>query len=359
MQAVILKCKPRSQFHFGTIALDENTSLDNTTEYLHSDTLFSAIINTIAKIYPQDTETWVKKFEQGSIQISSGYYCLELDEQWVYFLPKPVVCDLMPTKDAKKTRKIVFVSKAIWEQGIEPEEWITEKCVILQSKFVMLRSELDEKLKELKKLYHVVSIPKVFAHHLDQEDSLYYQTNVQMADLDPMTNLDLSEFGESYKVHFYFWVKHQLEEDDRKRFQAVLRVMAEYGVGGERSVGCGQFEEVLFPTVEIKLNQEAQQNCLLSLGIPGDKELEEFAYYKVLTRGGRATGRKISDDKLEKLKRVKMIVEGAVVKSEVLGKIVDLSPFEHEGVPYKRNGSCFLSPLHPNFKAPNIHEKGQ
>ncbi|PIW70091.1 MAG: hypothetical protein COW08_03670, partial [Ignavibacteriales bacterium CG12_big_fil_rev_8_21_14_0_65_30_8] len=53
------------------------------------------------------------------------------------------------------------------------------------------------------------------------------------------------------------------------------------------------------------------------------------------------------DIKRYRKKQVRMIAEGAIVKSKVDGRLVDVSPanvdtFEHK---FYRNGKCFLLPI--------------
>ena len=94
MNAVILKCKPFSAFHFGQVAVDADTSLNDTSEFLHSDTLFSAIINLAARVYPSEVNTLLALFGHNDVlpkvRLSSGFYCLQKGESFLYFLPKPL-----------------------------------------------------------------------------------------------------------------------------------------------------------------------------------------------------------------------------------------------------------------------------
>ncbi|WP_299453041.1 type III-A CRISPR-associated RAMP protein Csm4 [uncultured Microscilla sp.] len=349
MQAVILKCTPNAQFHFGQLAIDENTSLDDTSEYLHSDTLFSAIINIAARVYPQQTDDLVQHFETGNLGVSSGFYCLETAPgQYVYFLPKPLSCQAFRLGNEnqdkfKKLKKVKYVSKKVWEEGITPDRWQTE-CVFLQKKFVLHPSELPEDLRaeapEIR-IFDKESLPKVKVHTAVQEDNLYMQTNIQIQDNE---QLNLTP-----KVHFYFLLKTDSPDADyHKQLKTILRFLADAGIGGERSAGLGQLESIEFQDFALQVTTpNAWSN--LSLTIPqSENEAARLKYYELVSRGGRATGRKLKDGTLEKLLGVRMVKEGAVLQEPIAGHTVSIAP-KNTPYPYLRYGQCFALQLHSNF----------
>jgi CRISPR/Cas system CSM-associated protein Csm4 (group 5 of RAMP superfamily) len=75
--AFILRCKPHAQFHFGKVALDEDTSLDDTSLIMHSDTFFSGLVNVHQRVFGTEaTDAFVGEFrEKENITISSAFYC--------------------------------------------------------------------------------------------------------------------------------------------------------------------------------------------------------------------------------------------------------------------------------------------
>lgn len=349
MQAVILKCKPNAQFHFGQIAIDENTSLDDTSEYLHSDTLFSAIINTAAKVYPQSVNNLIERFEKGDLAISSGFYCVEIEAgQYVYFLPKPLSCNALKLDNGsrdkfKKLKKVKYISKKVWEEGITPNRWEKE-CVFLQKKFVLHPNELPESLRtEVQdiRIFDKHSLPKVKVHTAMQEDNLYIQTNIQIQD-----NYLLNPTPE---VHFYFLLKtHNPEADYYKQLKTVIRFLADMGIGGERSAGLGQLEGVSFQDFSLNIPTSGAWSNL-SLTIPqSEDESSQLTCYELVSRGGRATGRKVAQDQLERLRQVRMVKEGGVLQSSIDGRTMSIAPTTTD-TPYLRYGQCFALPLHSNF----------
>ncbi|MEL7221923.1 MAG: hypothetical protein AAGJ93_11430, partial [Bacteroidota bacterium] len=74
MQAIILKCPRGARFHFGNVAMDENTSLDDTAIYPHSDTLFSAIISTAFLLAPEKAPELIEAFSASKVIHSSAFF---------------------------------------------------------------------------------------------------------------------------------------------------------------------------------------------------------------------------------------------------------------------------------------------
>ena len=367
MQNIILKCKPNAQFHFGRITLGEDaTNLDDTSDYLHSDTLFSALINTAAMLYDEGkVNEFVKSFENGDLIISSAFYCLEIGSKWIYFLPKPVTCNILELPESehkfhKKYKKVAFISQTVWQKGIEPKDWNTE-CIFIQDRFLIHKDELQQyRTEEVERLriFSKISLPKVKVHTQDPNNRLYNQTNISIADNKP---LKMDKESVIPKVHLYFLMKAKDESSTYyKRLKLILEILADTGIGGERSVGCGKLEGVEVKENDFTIEEEENKNgfAAISLVIP-NKEKEEFTqvrYYDLITRGGRVTGimlpkkdKKGNDtEELERLCRIKMLKEGAILESEIIGTVGEISPKTNKNS-FLRNGLCFSLPLHKNY----------
>lgn len=344
MQAVILKCRPGAQFHFGRIALDVDTSLDDTSVAPHSDTLFSSLVVSVSKAFPDEVERFVGFFQKGEARISSGFFCLELDGDFCYFLPKPAHYNLLDSDDPKALRRTAFISSQAWLEGWRPKDW-KEKAFMLQDRFVApkglwegplrghaaklgLKPEAQENRLALVNLYNLNAIPKVSVHKPDREDSLFYQATVQIA--------DNREAHPRLMVHYYFLLNHQLQGEDAALLDVALNLLADEGIGGERLVGCGQLEGVEVRPFALQL--ESDYHCTVSLVNPTQDDLPALRFYNMVTRSGRRTA------KDGRLKRVKMAAEGALVQGPVEGRVVQV----HGKAPYLRYGKAFILPVHPN-----------
>lgn len=348
LESITFRCQPGAQFHFGKIALDENASLDDTSSLMHSDSLASAFVDTAFKVLDERVALQVlSDFETGTVRVSSLLWRLNLPSgKSVYFLPKPVSLvaigndsESKNQRDRKETLKIQFISKGVWEAGILPEQW-PEYCVIVQKEFVMTLEEAeglsDEMAKKLR-LYHMVSLPKVAVHKLTRENSLYHQTNVQVANLDAFGLKDAT-------VHFYFLLESN-SHPARDRVCNLAQIMVDEGIGGERSVGCGRLASCENAQV-FHLNPVARKEdlfCTASLASPKDQaEFGHFLSWKIITRGGRATA---NDGPL---KRLKMIAEGAMLKAKVGGSTHDISTQKSRR--YLRFGTALCLPVHDQYQ---------
>ena len=90
IKAVLLELTPNSRFHFGKASIDANTALADTDEFLHSDVLFSALVNNLAQAKDKAfVDEFLAYFKSGAIKISSGFYCIKDGDNYEYLLPKP------------------------------------------------------------------------------------------------------------------------------------------------------------------------------------------------------------------------------------------------------------------------------
>jgi CRISPR type III-A-associated RAMP protein Csm4 len=143
--------------------------------------------------------------------------------------------------------------------------------------------------------------------------------------------------------------------------RAALRLLADSGLGGERSSGWGRCEKIEFRegvlpdlVVSLKASEEvatdgeappASAYWLLSLFAPADTDAVNWARgnYSLLTRGGRV-GSHAAHGALKRLS--KMVAEGAVIFSEAppAGAALDVAP---EGVPHPvyRAGFALALPI--------------
>jgi CRISPR-associated protein Csm4 len=336
MEALILKCKPYSQFHFGQVAVDADTSLNDTSDFIHSDTLFSALVNIAVKIFPDDVNTVLSLLGYGAdeptLRFSSCFYCIEAAGQFLYFMPKPMNSQLTIEKEHKRLKKVQFISKGVWESKIAPDAWLTGNgCKIIQKAFVVTDAEYQQfNLTNESKLFNKEALPKVFIHKEDKADSFYYQTNIQIGSL------------KEASVHFYCLMEgwEKLSDANKSIMDIILKMLPSEGIGGERTIGCGIFSGL--EKKDFTLTSSSNSFITVSLTNPNDKkEFAAFQHYDIIRRGGRRLG--VADDKTPRLlKRLNMITEGSVVNSRINGCIQDISP--ESDATYLRSGICFSLP---------------
>lgn len=338
LQAVLLRCKPRARFHFGKVAPDNNTSLNATSDWLHSDTLFSAIVNTLAAMHPQsEVNRLVEHFERGDIVLSSGFYCFLIGKKPVWFLPKPAHLGLQVQGEFKDFNRVRLISRGVWESGLGFDDWGKNGFLFLQNGYAVATKEelagLDSMTaKQRVRFFKEDDAPRVKVHGADQQDAFFYLTYISIA--------DNSKWLSDSSTHFYFLLETNKgfeQTADFQKIQTAINMLPMQGVGGERTAGCGQLQGIETHNFEL-LPEQGNGYCSLSLVAPAEGELGKFDRYQVLTRGGRDIG-----GGNPRIGFVRMLAEGAFSKSKPSGDIPTLGIAD--GIPYRRYGKPFWMPV--------------
>ena len=376
MEAVIFKAQPHNQFRLG------QTTLENTWEVIHSDTLFSAIVHAHAMLYGQaETTTWLEWLLPGKgkappISFSSAFHCLEyLQGKYLYFFPKPVTYGLASDSRNKQHKQIQFVSRGIWREGIQPEALIDypilgNRHALTWEELKQLRllepSLLEDLLEQRENvrlnpqeryafhqqkqallapyaLTQAITYPKVSVHQVGQEDAYYTQTNLQLQALS-------NQEGKSMQTHFYFLLDTSNDEKSTpytRQFYAALQLLVDEGIGGDRSTGTGMFSGISIEKFPVPRVPTQTHRCTLSLSRPTAEEFPQYLYYQLVMRGGGslAGANDLSDQ--HHRKQVRMIGEGAMIPltGNLWGTHVEIAPENH---PTKiiRYGYTFSIPVH-------------
>jgi len=334
MKAVILRCTPGGMFHFGRYAPDSDTALNETSDIIHSDTLFSGLVNIYADQYG-NAEDFVSCFENESVSISSAFFCLQQGSTYVWFLPKPLSFNLAEVNDTKSFKKIRFISSGLWNAISSPQDIVGRNDVlVLQNSFALLNTEvtsIDEETRRRFRIYNPQNLPKVQVRKPTQEGSLYQLSVIEIA--------DTSQLIADMQAHYYFLMNETVEHRMKNRLKVVIELLGSQGIGGERST-IGQFEGIEFQDNWAVPQGDSDSSCALSLCVPKDNEVPMCEYYDTLFRGGRRLG-----DRGAYLKSVRMMREGSVVKTSVRGRICDIKAPNYSGAPYLRYGKVFTIPM--------------
>ncbi|WKZ18790.1 MAG: type III-A CRISPR-associated RAMP protein Csm4 [Candidatus Jettenia sp. CY-1] len=117
MEVYIYRLEFKGPTHFGEIGID----LENVGEWVSSDTLFSALINTMSNIYKGDyVSEFIDKFKENHPFLLSSLFLYNKD---TYFLPRPMYDDHIP-EELKRT-KGKELKRIKWLSINGFKQWIT------------------------------------------------------------------------------------------------------------------------------------------------------------------------------------------------------------------------------------------
>lgn len=312
MKFRLCKLTFKSPLHLG----ERENIREGTGIFIHSDTLFSAFCHNYLLLYGKARlESVLQKFLEDAppFLMSSAFPWWKND---FYFpIPKNQIL-----KD-KKLKKILFVEKAGFERLL-----------------------LGESLEELKDTIKTIPNLKVKG---DEPKTPWRTTDVPRVGLSRLTNHpgeNYFHFGEvSYdKGSGLFFLIDFKDNAFEKEFQATLNLMADEGIGGDRSSGKGLFRKPQFEEIEFNLPR-ANGIVSLSLYYPEQNELTDIrnGYYELKERKGY-----IYSPYGQSLRRksLRMFGEGSVFPGRKNGQIVNLTPKVFESHKIYRYGFCFSLP---------------
>ncbi|MEZ4775451.1 MAG: hypothetical protein R3D00_19865 [Bacteroidia bacterium] len=358
MKAIILKCSPFNQFRLGV------SDLEQTLDFIHSDTLFSSLINTCAMMYgKQAADACVEAFENDHIRLSSAFHCLSNRDETatIFFLPRPAGYELLSGEFAPRVRNIRYLSTGVWQQMQKPADLLglpllgeTYAVTWEELNQLQLRKYTDsftqsEAARENKRAFYnknsqvlggykpvdMISYPKVSVHQPGQESAYYTQTNLQ-----------LMQLSSGWQTHFYFLldIANTCDAKVKKYIEAAIHILPDEGIGGDRSTGTGLFEGIResdFPLAIGAITAD-EWACNLSLSIPASqREFDVFEYYQFIIRGGGSLGG--DEDKETHRRQVRMIAEGSMHKGPVSGSLQNVSPEKKGNI--TRNGKTLSIPV--------------
>lgn len=264
---------------------------------LHSDTIFSALINEWVRIFGTDsTADLISNLTAGTppFKISSAFP-FHLDE---YYLPVPCGTHALYMEKLKDVSFLELFDFLELSEG--NQENIKKKKFMDPTEDLMVR--------------HIA--PRVTIDRTTALTNIYQLTGFITPD----------EGG------LYFLIDLK-DESLRKKFELCIKMLGESGIGGDRSIGYGLFNEEIINADEIpgwtELFQKKQGDVsyyTLSLCCPVKEEAKEVISYQILSRKGWIFSR--SSMKQMKRRECKMFAEGSLFKRPIKGQIADVTPKE-------------------------------
>ncbi|MDK2886815.1 MAG: CRISPR-associated protein Csm4 [Thermosipho sp. (in: thermotogales)] len=285
MKRCRIKLKFKTPLHVGY-----KEGVDNLTElFIHSDTLFSSIVNAYNKLYGlKKTETFINAIIKDNVlNISSAFYYYKN----VYFYPKPLGYRFRINENNKKRlKKVEFVS----------EDFLYKEISNPKIDGIFLYNE-DLNIDE--KLYVVEERPKITVDRKSSEASIYYFSTLR--------------FGKNSGLWFFL----DLDESIEKEVFSSLKLLEDEGLGGDRTYGYGLFTFQVEKVEQAEIKGE-NNYLLLSLCVPEKDEINYILDYKIKEKTGF-----IYSMYTNTLRQplIRFIAEGSLFSKKVFGKILDIS----------------------------------
>lgn len=325
MKVVECRIKPRGSFHIG----EKEAVLEKTSDYIHSDTLFSAICNAYRLLYGNEELKEILKLfadRKPPFLISSAFpYAGE-----TLLFPLPKSEDSLAHGKDKRFKKVEFISRDLFERlakGEDISEYLQEKNLV-QSNRVLLT---DDEIKRLGKteIWNSREVPRVAIDRKTSSSTIYHLGEVSFAD----------------HCGLYFFMDLIMPEYEKK-VKAAIRVLGDEGIGGERTYGKGLFKPDF---IDKDWNWETKNHfTTLSLFYPQKAEgsIVSDGHYELVRRGGWIYS---LDATNLRRRTVRMFIEGSVFPAlkgvEFYGCLADVKPKDFVNHEVYRYGYAFAVPM--------------
>jgi CRISPR-associated protein Csm4 len=314
------------RFHFtGPMHLSNARSdYARSEKMIRSDTLAAAIMQTWAVL---NREEWIT-ISPGFVTSSLFPFTL-VGNEFKYFFPKPVkdqARNKLPAELLKKFRKVKFYEKCFFEKRLEDYLEVNQEDI---------REDL------------LTRIP-------DSDNYSFYKSTVIPRIMKPRNNVDDTSIFHMERREFkpgagLFCLVKYLSPEDKKKFLTGLSLLAENGLGSDRTVGYGRFT-FKEDSISFSLPQSSGYMINLSLYLPESEidltnSIGPWSRYDLVRRGGW-----ISEPFNSLRKRnVHMFGEGSVLMMQgneltVKGRVADVKPKDlptHHAI-YRSGKSIFL-----------------
>lgn len=295
--------------------------MDRTSTIVHSDTLFSALSNSLIKLWGEE------KFEifEEKLVISSLFIGLRMPNFDILFVPMPDIFIKLPhdkSDQHKKYKKIQWISlKALGKilnffdkENLSINLENLDDFSFLNSKFLVTKGEFEE-IKEEIDFIGTILEPKVSVNRESSaSENLFFQENLILWPIKTSNNVEIRPF-------LYFFKKEGPDLDSI--FIPALNLFIEEGIGGERSTGKGIFD--YYEKELTDLPDEGNLEITLSLTTPMREEVDNLIYYQIIKRDGFVFYNAPKGFRKKVHYKVK---EGALVKSPYVGENINVSPVE-------------------------------
>jgi CRISPR-associated protein Csm4 len=336
--------------HFGELGI----GMEETSDRIHSDTLFSAWVSAYARLFGKDdVEELLKQFTTETelpFRLSSTFIYQQIKGKTIYYLPRPFKrpFNYQESKNeldfAKEYKKLNYLPLEVWQRWYQGEGWKDGDAKELEAK-AKKGDKVDGELTKAGTFDYGEAIkkgkvPKIAVDRITRATNIYH-TNFVYFQKD---------------AGLYFLVEFSNPEF-ANIFLTVLEFLGSEGIGGERSSGAGQFE---VENVESsKLTSDWQQiieftegnyHSLISLFWEESLSNDFLAdtSYELLRRGGWISSSPSGSQR--RRKSIQMFAEGSVFPDKPMGKLADVTPNGFSSHSVYRSGISLSLPIKAKFE---------
>ncbi len=361
MKYMVVKLKPKSSFHLG----EREDWREGSKVYFPADTLFSALCHCHQLLYG-DVDSFLEGFLQGEppFLLSSAFPFWHGD----YFFPIPkskflsseeseilknILKQINQRDDnqeknkigLKQFKKIKFVNLAALKEllgGLSLFDFGRKAAIDSSFKTIPLIFPWPEQEKKLshdpwkKQPWRVDNVPRIALSRLSNHpgENFFHFGRVYY---DPEASLFCL-----LKINQAQW---------ETKLKALFYLLADEGVGGDRTCGSGLFEKPEFTEIDLPEIENANWLYCLSPYFPADNELLGLAdgFYELEERRGY-----IFSPSTRSLRRrsIRIFAEGSVFPRNIerKGKLVDITPEVFKDHKVYRYGLLFALPCQGEAK---------
>jgi len=347
MNLHVFHLEARAAFHFGI----RGVGIEASADHAPSDTLFSALCNTIRVVESVDTlEEMLTAFVEGEppFLLSGGFPYIKVGNTYHRFYPAPVTLRHNAEKELRKAAWLAEDYFIGWVNGGITIGNLMDEAVQLKPRVLMPWQQCVEMLWSMH--------PKKVAGHQKPRDRASCQALLDQLEtqqqpfvlwdvdeaprvaVDRVTNA--SAVYQAGRLRFAdgggLWCGFVGLADNSvwspSRMKELLQVLGHNGLGGERSSGYGQYVIDTSDPVSLSLPDASSTESFVTLSHyhPRWEErdtLRPGAAYDLITRRGWMNS---PDNSGLRRKPVRMIAAGGVLQStyegHVYGDIVDVTP---------------------------------
>lgn len=285
--------RPASLYHFG------EWSLEDSSRIIHSDTLFSALVNVSALLFGnRGPSALIQAAQDGSFRLSSAFPCIKIlrnsDSAVLYFLPRPRIPFAKSLRDAeplskKELKRMRFISHTLFQKLLTDTVAEGEKPLAvtnlaeakpLFTGFYLLQDEplAGRSSTGSASPFATIVSPKVTLDRLTSASEFWDQTDLLLTEMGLRDGVRI--------VPGFFFMMNKVVDDLRNLLEGSLCLLLDEGIGGKRSSGRGLFASFERSRISFDLPENGRFTVNLSTLLPERDETNRLIAYDFIKRGG-------------------------------------------------------------------------